>query len=166
MENMNELMNEFKKCLNKGNIQKTYRYIFELFSDIGKELKKCKDKVITVNSTYHGYLDMTYIPVVTETLKENGLKIAIVFNYDHFQFEIWLSSINRNRRKEFLEIINNKKFKKFKTVENNRNEDAIIEYCIEDIKDFNNKEKIISMISKEILKFICDIETFLKDNAI
>jgi hypothetical protein len=166
MENLNELMNDLKVQLNKGRIQKAYRYIFDIFSDLGNELKANKDKTISTNSLYHGYLDMTYLPVITGVLKDNGLKIAIVFNYSLFQFEIWLSAINRKKRKEVIEIISNSKWIKYETVENDENTDAIIEFKINGINEFDNKNRILSIITKETISFIDDIEKFIRNYGI
>lgn len=162
MENYNELMNELKDLLSKGRIQKAYRYIFDIFSDLGNEIKKNKNKVISCTSLYHGYLDMTYLPVTTENLKNNGLKIAIVFNYSLFQFEIWLSAVNRKKRNDFLDIINQSKWQKYKTIQNNENTDAIIEIKIKGINEFSNKNNIVSLIAKETILFIDDIEEFIQ----
>ena len=166
METFNELMSDFKVQLNKGKIQRAYRYIFDIFADLGNELKSHKDKSISINSLYHGYLDMTYLPVMTELLRDNGLKIAVVFNYSLFQFEIWLSAINRKRRKEVLEIIANSKWNKYKTVENDANTDAIIELKINGIYEFGNKNRIVTLIAKETYAFISEIEKFIIDMKI
>jgi len=91
----------------------------------------------------------------------NGLKIAIVFNYSAFLFEIWLSAINRRKRKEMLEIISGSEWKKYDTVKNDENADAIIEYKIRGIDDFQNKSKIISLITKETIIFIDEIEKYI-----
>ena len=117
---------------------------------------------MSTTSLYHGYLDMTYLPVTTEILKCNGLKIAIVFNYSLFQFGIWLSAVNRKKRNEVLEVISQSKWQKYKTVQNNENDDAIIEIAIKGINEFNNKNRIISLITKETIAFIDDIEEFIQ----
>ncbi|MGD9202264.1 MAG: hypothetical protein PVI26_11915 [Chitinispirillia bacterium] len=108
---------------------------------------------------------MTYLPVITETLKRNGLKIAIVFNYSLFQFEIWLSAVNRKKRNEVLKIISQSKWQKYKIVQNNENTDAIIEFKIKDINEFSNKNRIVSLITKETIVFINEIELFIQDNS-
>lgn len=163
MENFNELMKDFKNQLDKGRIQKAYRYIFDLFTDLANEIKNNQNKSISTNSLYHGYLDMTYLPVVTDTLKVNGLKIAIVFNYHLFQFELWLSAVNRKKRNEILEIISKSKWNRYKTVEDNENTDAIIELKIKGIDEFGNKNRIVSIVAKETVTFINDIESFIQD---
>jgi len=162
MENYNELMNDLKDQLSKGKIQKAYKYIFDTFSDIVNEIKNYPNKVISTTSLYHGYLDMTYLPVTTEMLKSNGLKIAIVFNYSLFQFELWLSAVNRKKRNEILEIISQSKWTKYKTVQNDENTDAIIEVVIKGINDFSNKNRIVSLITKETIAFIDTIEEFIR----
>jgi hypothetical protein len=154
-------MNDLKDQLSKGKIQKAYRYIFDIFTELGNEIKNNQNKVMYTTSLYHGYLDMTYLPVTTDNLKSNGLKIAIVFNYSLFQFEIWLSSVNRKKRNEVLEIISQSKWGKYKTVKNNENTDAIIEITIKGVNEFNNKNRIISLITKETVSFIDDIEEFI-----
>jgi len=161
MENVNELMNEFKALLNNGRMQRAYRYIFDVFTDVGNELKGNKETAISTNSLYHGYLDMTYLPVLTETLKKNGLKIAIVFNYSLFRFEIWLSAVNRKKRAEVLALLSKCKRDTFKTVADNENTDAIIEREIKGIRDFGNKSRIVSLIAKETCVFIGEIEEFV-----
>lgn len=97
---------------------------------MGNQLKNSQNKVIYTASLYHGYLDMTYLPVTTDTLKSNGLKIAIVFNYSLFRFEIWLSAVNRKKRIEVLEMISHRRWEKYDTVQNDENADAIIEIRI------------------------------------
>jgi hypothetical protein len=162
MENYNLVMNDLKDQLSKGRIQKAYRYIFDIFTELGNEIKNSKNKVISTTSLYHGYLDMTYLPVTTETLKSNGLKIAIVFNYSLFRFEIWLSAVNRKKRNEVLEVISQSKWQKYKTVQNDENTDAIIEIQINGINEFNNTNRIVSLITKETIVFIDDIEEFIR----
>ncbi|HOH08780.1 MAG TPA: hypothetical protein PLF89_14745 [bacterium] len=44
---------------------------------------------------YQGYLDMTYFEFFPDKLKKCDLKLAIVFNYQAFRFEVWLAARNR-----------------------------------------------------------------------
>ncbi|MBP7461589.1 MAG: hypothetical protein KBA26_09900 [Candidatus Delongbacteria bacterium] len=163
MENINDMMDDFKRHLNHGRIQKAYRYIFEIFSDVVNQFKEGQDKTISTHSLYHGYLDMSYLPVTTEVLKVNGLKIAVVFNYSSFQFEIWLSAVNRQKRKEFIDIITRSSWKKYKPVENDENTDAIIDITIKGIDDFSNKNGVVTIIANQVRSFIDDTEAFIRD---
>lgn len=162
MENINQIMDDFNCQLQKGNLQKAYRYIFTVFSDLGTCLKKQNGGAISINALYHGYLDMTYLPVVTNLLKQNGLKIALVFNYSSFQFEIWLSAVNRTKRNELLNLISHSTWNTYKTVENNENTDAIIEYKLPKITNYENFSEVVNTLSNETITFINNIENFIQ----
>jgi hypothetical protein len=43
---------------------------------------------------------MTYFAVVPPSLKRRARKIAIVFNYEAFRFEAWLSATNRQLQRK------------------------------------------------------------------
>lgn len=163
METINELMDDFKSLLARGRIQKAYRYIFDIFTDLSNALKNGTTGTIFTNALYHGYLDMTYLPVITSKLKEHGLKIAVVFNYASFQFEIWLSAVNRKKREEVLPLFSDKKLKKYKIVKIEENADAIIEHPVKGIDDFGKKDAVVSTIVKVTMAFIDDIEEFITD---
>lgn len=157
-------MNDFKSQLARGRIQKAYRYIFEIFTEIGNSLKKSNPETISTSALYHGYLDMTYLPVTTKKIKGNGLKIAIVFNYTLFQFEIWLSAVNRKRREDVINVLSHSNWKKYKLVKIDENADAIIEHIVRGIDDFGEKGAVVSLIVKETNSFIDDIEVFIDKN--
>jgi len=46
----------------------------------------------SVSGLYQGYLDMTYFAFFPVKLKKRDLKLAIVFNYQAFRFEVWLAT--------------------------------------------------------------------------
>lgn len=162
LENYNELMDALKEQLKKGQIQKAYRYIFDTFSKLSNELKSTSQKNISVNTIYHGYLDMTYLPVLTDMLKENGLKVAVVFNYEVFQFEIWLSAINRKKRQDILVKMDRLQWHAELRTQNDENLDAIIVMPVTQISDFNIQNTIVQLLFQNTIFFIDEIEHFLK----
>jgi len=158
---MNDLMLDFRAQLAKGQIQKAYRYIFDIFADLGRELKAGGPPAVNTNALYHGYLDMTYLPVVTETLKNHGLKIAVVFNYSSFQFELWLSAVNRRRRLEVREKLKGSTWNRCEMAASDRNPDAIIEFKVRGISEFGDRNRIVASLAKETFAFIGEIEKFV-----
>ena len=40
---------------------------------------------------------MTYFALFPDALKKHNLKLATVFNYQTFRFEVWLAARNRQR---------------------------------------------------------------------
>ncbi len=152
METINEFMDDFRSQLARGGIQKAYRHIFEIFADLGNALKDGTAGTLHTNALYHGYLDMTYLPVITSKLRMNGLKIAVVFNYTSFQFEIWLSAVNRKKREEVFQQLSVKKWKKYKLVNIEENADAIIEYPVKSIDNLGQKMRLYHHLQKKRLR--------------
>ncbi len=161
MKTNQEMMDDFHECLLEGDIQKAYRIIFDVLGKVKVNLST-NNKISIPNSIYHGYLDMTYFPVFTDVLKKHLLKIAIVFNYDKFRFEIWLSANNKKIQKKYWEILKDKKWNKYKIMESIVNEDSIIEYPIKITTNYNEIDRLVNAIEKQSIDFIANIEEFLK----
>ena len=160
---MNLLRNEideFEIALKKGIIQKVYKYVFDSFSSINSELNKIKG--IKTGAIYHGYLDMTYLPVFTSYLKENSLKVAIVFDYNKFQYSIWLSGNNKKVQKKVWDLIMENKWNEYHVLSSIENEDSIIELHIEKEIIYKGTNEITDNIIKSVNVFIKDVEGFLR----
>lgn len=163
MESMNALMREFKQQLERGTIQKAYQYIFAIFSAINGTYKKVAH--ITTGAIYHGYLDMNYLPIFTEYLKANGLKIALVFDYNKFEFVIWLSGNNKKTQRKIWDIVKAKQWTKYKVLESLENEDAIIEYVVGQNLRYDDLNEIVDHLMINTNRFIHDVEEFMKKNV-
>ena len=105
---------------------------------------------------------MTYFPIFPKSLKKVGLKIALVFNYVEFRFEVWLSANNKKVQKEYWENIKEKKWDKYKIVDTIQGFDSIIEKYIDEEIDLDNQRELTEEIEKELVIFIKDIEGNLK----
>jgi hypothetical protein len=110
-------------------------------------------------------MDMTYFSVLPKLLKDRDLKIAIVFLYDTFRFEIWLSGKNKQVLAKYWEIISKSKWNKYKIVEPTKGVDSVVEHILVDNPDFSDLAALTKQIEQGTLKFIQDIERFLAKNA-
>lgn len=91
MEALHENLKDYKKQLQKGAIQKAYLGLMEYMKGLRTYLKK-KYPEHFISSFYQGYMDMSYFSFTPRSLKSRDLKIAIVFVYDTFRFEVWLGA--------------------------------------------------------------------------
>jgi len=155
-------INELRRQLEKGNIQKGYKILLDYVLSLKNHLQDKYPEYSIPNSIYHGYLDMTYFPIFPKSLKNVGLKIALVFNYEEFRFEIWLSANNKKVQKEYWEIIKERKLDKYKIVASVQGNDSIIEKYIDNDINLDNQRALTETIEKEIIEFIKDIEEILK----
>jgi hypothetical protein len=154
-------MGEFKNELAKGHIQKAYQglmlYILELKSHFAK---KYQDYEVS-SSLYNGYMDMTYFALVPQSLKSRKLKIAVVFVYDTFRFEVWLAGVNKEVQNKYWKILKEKNCNEYRIPATTKGKDSILEYTLAESPDFTDKERLTKQIEDGTLKFIGDIMELL-----
>ena len=156
MDIKNDCIKELHTQLQKGKIQIGYKAILEYLLYLQSYLKKKYKDYDFPGTLYHGYLDMSYFALIPATLKEKRLKIAIVFNYEDFKFELWLSGYNKDIQKRYLDYFKNKKLKNYFIPETIQGYDSILEDHIE-IERVDIKETT-EVLEERINKFIKTIE--------
>lgn len=161
MELFHEYVDEFKKQLQKGQIQKAYRGLMDYILGLKSYLKKKYPNYYVSGSMYYGYMDMTYFSFTPKSLKQRKLKIAIVFNYDAFRFEVWLGGYNKQVQNEYWKLFKNSDWNTYRLVSNTKDVDAIIENVLVERPDFSDVDSLTKNIEKATLEFIKDIENFL-----
>jgi hypothetical protein len=154
-------MTEFKVQLEKGSIQKAYRGLMDYIASLRTYLKKKYPAYSFSSNIYLGYMDMTYFSIVPESLKNRNLKIALVFTYETFQFEVWLSGVNRDVQEEYWKIIQNKGWDRYSLTPNPRRDDYILAQVLVDEPDFSDMDAMTAHLEKGITDFIDNIEAFL-----
>lgn len=164
MESLTEYMNEYKKQMEKGYIQKAYQGLMSYVMALrGYFQNKYPDYFLSGN-IYYGYMDMTYFSFSPKTLKERNLKVAIVFIHETFSFEVWLSGYNRNVQKQYWELFRESGWNKYRVVPQDKGVDYILEHTLVENPDFSDTGKLTAEIEKGVLEFIADIEEFLSKN--
>ena len=156
MEDINDCINELRIQIGKGKIQKGYRAILEYMLSFQSYLKKNHKDYSFPGTFYHGYMDMSYFAFIPSSFVGKGLKTAIVFNYEAFRFEIWLSGYNKEIQKKNLDWVKEKKIEGYFIPETIKGYDSIIEDHI-DIDDFD-KDKVTETLEKRIEIFVKTIE--------
>jgi hypothetical protein len=158
MEFSYEYMDEFKEQLKKGHIQKAYKGLIEYILGLKSYLKNKYPDYFVSGSLYFGYMDMTYFSFTPKSLKQRKLKIAIVFNYDAFRFEVWLGGYNKQVQNKYWKLFKNSGWNSYGLVSSTKGVDAIIEHVLVRNPDFNDLDRLTMKIEKKTLEFINDIE--------
>lgn len=161
MESLQPFMTEYKKQLRLGVIQKAYRGLMEYIMDLKTYLNKKFPDYFVSGSIYSGYMDMTYFSFYPESLKKLKLKIAIVFNYDTFRFEVWLAGMNKQIQSKYWKLFRETGWDKYPLVSTPKDVDSIIEHTLVEDPDFSNLTSLTSKIESETFTFIKAIESFL-----
>jgi hypothetical protein len=165
MKSLQENMIEYRKQLEKGAIQKAYQGLMEYMMSLKNHFANKHPDYSTSGSIYYGYMDMTYFSVLPKSLKDRDLKIAIVFLYDAFRFEVWLSGKNKQVLQKYWKIFKGGDWNKYKIVAPVKGVDSVVEHILVDNPDFSDLEALTKQIDQGTLKFIQDVESFLAKNA-
>lgn len=161
MGSFHEDMQEYKKQIEKGAIQKAYLGLMEYISGLRTHFKNKYPGYAVSGSLYFGYMDMTYFSIFPKSLKDRDLKIAIVFLHDAFRFEVWLSGKNKQVLTKFWELLIESGWDKYKIVEPGKGIDSILEHILVDDPDFGDLDALTAQIERQTLAFITDVENFL-----
>lgn len=143
--------------LGKGSIQKAYRALLSYMLGLRTNfVKKYGER--SVSTIYQGYMDMTYFALFPPSLKPLNLKVAIVFNYDAFRFEVWLAARNRKIQQQYWELFKDRQWEDTRLVRPGEGIDAILERDLAADFDLSDPETLTSNIEVKTAAFINDIE--------
>ena len=156
---------ELRRQLGKGSIQKAYRAIISFMLGLRTHfVKKYGDPAIS--ALYQGYMDMTYFAIFPPFLKHRNLKVAIVFNYDAFRFEAWLAARNRKIQRQYWELVKDSHWAEYRVVTPARGIDSIVECDLAKDFDLGNPGALTSEIENATAAFIENIERFLSEHQL
>lgn len=161
MKELSEYMNEFRRQLEKGAIQRAYRGLMDYMMDLRTHFKRQHADLPVSGSVYTGYMDMTYFACFPASLKRRKLKIAIVFVYDRFRFEVWLAAFNRDVQARYWKLFRESGWDQYRIAPSTKGIDSIVEHTLADNPDFSDLDALTRQIERGTLRFIRDVERFL-----
>jgi hypothetical protein len=161
MESFQETVDEYRKQMEKGKIQVAYKGLMEYIMGLRTHLKTKYPDYSVSGSIYFGYMDMTYFSFFPESLKQRGLKVAIVFIHQTCRFEIWLAGYNKQVQAQYWKLFKTSGWNKYQIISTIEGADSIIEYRLTENPDFNDLDALTKQIEDAALRFIKDIEAFL-----
>ena len=164
MQSIQMDMNELRRQLQNGSIQKAYRALLGYLMDLRTHFKTRYPKY-SVSGLYQGHLDMSYFAVVPPSFKRRGLKIAIVFDYGTFRLEAWLAARNRQVQRKYWELLRGSQWPEYRVVAPATGVDSIVEYDLAQEFDFADLDTLTVAVDKKVAKFTNDIERYLSRHA-
>jgi hypothetical protein len=160
MQSIQEDMNEFRRQLRNGSLQKAYRALLAYMMGLRTDFKN-KYPSYGTSGLYQGYMDMTYFAIFPRSLKHRDLKIAIVFNYGAFRFEAWLAGSNRKVQQKYWELFRDSQWNGYRVVTPAKGVDSIIECNLAEDFDFGDLDSLTAGIEENAVEFINNIDRFL-----
>lgn len=162
MESFHEAMMEYKRQMQLGVIPRAYRGIMEYMLGLKAYLLTVYPAYNVSSSIYFGYMDMSYFSFFPDSLQHRKLKTGIVFIHETCQFEAWLFGVNKQVQKQYWQLIKDSGWDQYPLVATIRGEDAILKHILTEHPDFDDLDALTKQIENGAVKFIEDVERFLK----
>jgi len=151
---------ELQGQLGKGSVRRAYGAIIGYLSQLRSNYV-ARHGERAVSALYQGCFDMTYFALLPPALKSRGLKLAIVFDYTSFVFEVWLAARNRTLQRHYWQLFQDNGWSKYRLVEPAAGIDAIIERAVADALGLEEPEVLTSRIEASVQAFLDDLVGFL-----
>jgi len=162
MPSIQQDLQGFKNQLEAGSLQRAYQGLIAYMNSLRAHVAKTYGDS-AVSALYQGFMDMTYFAVFTPALKARDLKIAVVFNYAPFRFEVWLAARNRKIQRQVWELLKDVRLEGYRIVEPAEGIDSIIECDLAAEFDLAKPEELTAHITKTTAAFIEKMEKLLAE---
>ena len=163
MLSFQESIQDYKKQLERGTLQQAYKGLMEYILELRTHFKTKYPDYFVSGSIYFGYMDMTYFAFFPDSIKQRGLKVAIVFIHETCRFEVWLAGYNKQVQTKYWQLMKESHWNQYPLVPTPEGVDAIIEHVLVADPDFSDLDALTGQIERESLKFIQDVERFLAE---
>jgi hypothetical protein len=121
-----------------------------------------RDGERAVSGLYQGCFDMTYFALFPPALKSRGLKLAIVFDYESFGFQVWLAARNRTLQRRYWQLLRDNGWSKHRLVEPAAGIDAIVECDVAGAAELETPELLTSRLEASAQALTDDLIAFLE----
>lgn len=162
MCNIDNDIQELRIRLEEGSIQRAYRGIVSYMSRL-RTVFADQQGERAVSGLYQGHLDVTYFALFTDGLKARDLKLAILFNYETFHFDVWLTARNRKIQKRYWELLLNAGYEKYPLIEPAVGKVAILKATLISDYALGDESALNAKIIEGVTAFERDIVAFLDE---
>lgn len=151
----------YKTLLETTELQEGYQEFIRLFRYLRIELEKELDDFSFSSRIVENRMDFAYFQLLSDELKEKGLKVQIVFVHKEYQFEVWISGYNRKIQCDYYNHLKDQKIK-YSLNHNPNRVDYIIKSKLPKDIDLSN----CSTLTQKLKSEANEIVTFAKNITI
>lgn len=146
-------LNTYKNLIQTTNLQEGYQEFIKLFRYLRVELEKELSEFNFSSSIVENRMDFSYFHLTSKELKDNGLKVQVVFVHKDHDFEVWISGYNRKVQCEYNDKLNNREMD-YILNQKPKEDDYILKTKIVKEVDISDGDALIAELKNEIYKII------------
>ena len=98
-------IHEYQRLLQTTELQKGYQEFVAFFRQLRTYLQKELPDFAFTGNIVENNMDYSYFQFTNEELKADGLKIVIAFVHADFEYQVWLSGLNREIQTTFQQRV-------------------------------------------------------------
>ncbi|MCW4024724.1 MAG: hypothetical protein NWF01_06785 [Candidatus Bathyarchaeota archaeon] len=160
MESFRANLAEYRKQLQKGAVRTAYQGLMGFFDALHLHLKTVYPDFF-LSDVHYGLMDYTYFYFFPKSLKQQNLKVAIVFSHGTFTFRVLLAGYNKTVQAKYWKLFKDNNWSLYPLAADTQKNDAITDFIVADNVDFSDLDALTCQVEKGTLKFIQDVEGFL-----
>jgi len=153
-------MDEYKRLLQTTNLQKGYQEFIKFFRSLRTYLQKELPEYAFTGSIVENNMDYSYFQFTSEALKSKDLKIVIAFVHGEFNYQIWLSGMNRSIQRQYYEVLKEKSHP-YTLTDNPSKTDFILKMHLVYSSSYNESIGLLKEIKENTNEFIHTVEGLL-----
>ena len=161
MNQFDTYLAEYRKQLEKGVVAAAYKGLMQYFAQLRLQLEKKHPDYFLSGSIHEGQMDYTYFYFFPKTLRQQKLKVVILFTHSTFNFQILLAGYNRVVQAKYWNLLKENGWNKHPLAPSIKGFDYITHQTLIDKPDFSNLDALTKQIEMGTLAFINDVESFL-----
>ena len=163
MQTLGSDLEALRMQLEAGSMQRAYAAILAYMSRLRTDFVGAPGGS-AVSGLYQGTFDMTYFALLPPAFKARDLKLAIVFDYSSFRFQVWLAARNRSVQRRYWEVLSRHDWEQYPLVEPGAGVDAITVLDVADGLELQDPGPLTSRIASAVATFAGDLERFLAEH--
>ena len=151
---------EYKKLIQSTDLQKAYQEFIKFFRGLRTYLAKNLPEYKFTGNIVENNMDYSYFQFTNDMLQSKGLKFVIAFIHNKFEYEIWLSGMNREIQINHHKTLINKKHTYTMSLDPNKFDYILKDKLFTDVnyedckRLFDNAKLNIRTFSKKITKLV------------
>lgn len=158
MKSSVENINYYKAQIEQGDLQAGYHALMNFIKELRNSLKSENPTHQFLGDFHYGMMDFTFFAFTTALLKNDRLKVVVIFNHQDFKFEICLVGQNKQIQKKYWNLFQGSDWDKYQLPTNIKDTYSIVEYVLEERPDFSHTEHLMNSINSNVTQFVKDIE--------
>lgn len=155
-----DYINEYKKLIQSTNLQKGYQELIKFFRTLRIYLMENMPEYKFTGNMVENNMYYSYFQFTSEKQLEKGLKFVVVFIHYKFEYEVWLSGINRKTQINYYTILN-KVQHGYIMSPNPSKFDYILKDKLFDEVGYNDCQELFNTARNKIIDFVKGVTRFI-----